>query len=118
MSGANYLTAFEADQSYAQAMLFLDLNKHGVFVAQFVGLWLLPLGYLVFKSGFLPRVLGILLIIAGLGYLIDAVTFFLFPNFDVTISLFTFWGEALFALWLLIKSVNVEKLGKRSLESA
>ncbi|MHC4073208.1 MAG: DUF4386 domain-containing protein, partial [Planctomycetota bacterium] len=47
-------------------MLFLDLHKHGIGIAQiFWGLWLLPLGYLVFKSGFLPRILGVLLIIGG-----------------------------------------------------
>ena len=81
-------------------------------------IWLLPLGYLVFKSGFLPRILGILLIIAGLGLLIDSVTLLLFPNFDVTASLFTFIGDPLFALWLLIKGVNVEQWEKRALESA
>jgi hypothetical protein len=49
---------------------------------------------------------------------IDSVTFVLFPNFDVTISLFTIWGELIFALWLLIKGVNVEEWETRSLESA
>ena len=119
LSGASYLTVFTADQLQALVMLFLELQTHGVSIANiFWGLWLLPLGYLVFKSGFLPRILGILLIIAGFGYLIDFFTFFLFPNFDTTISLFTWWGELLFALWLLIKGVNVEKWEKRALESA
>jgi hypothetical protein len=119
LSGAAYLTVFTADQLQALVMLFLDLQTHGVSIAKiFWGLWLLPLGYLVFKSGFLPRILGILLIIAGCGYLVDFFTFFLFPNFDTTISLFTWWGELLFALWLLIKGVNVEQWEKRALESA
>jgi len=119
LSGASYLTVFTADQLQALVMLFLDLQTHGISIANiFWGLWLFPLGYLVFKSGFLPRILGILLIIAGFGYLIDFVTFFLFPNLDATISMFTWWGELLLALWLLIKGVNVEEWEKRALESA
>jgi hypothetical protein len=84
----------------------------------FWGLWLLPLGYLVFKSGYLPRILGILLMISCFGYLIDFFTFFLFPNFDVAINMFTGWAELLLCLWLLIKGVNVEQWEKRALESA
>ena len=93
LSGANYLTALEADQLHAQVMFFLDLQPYGAFIPQFLSLWVLLLGYLVFKSGFLPRILGILLILAGLGFVIDSVTFVLFPNFDVTISLFAIWGN-------------------------
>jgi hypothetical protein len=118
LSGADYLTAFEADQLQAQVMFFLDLQKYGAFIPQFLGLWLLPLGYLVLKSGFLPRILGILLMIGCFGYLIDAVLFFLFANSAATLSLLAFIGELLFALWLLIKGVNVEQWEKRALESA
>jgi hypothetical protein len=118
LSGADYLTAFEADQLQAQVMFFLDLQKYGAFIPQFLSLWLLPLGYLVLKSGFLPRILGILLMIGCFGYLIDAVLFFLFANSAATLSLFAFIGELLFALWLLIKGVNVEQWEKRALESA
>ena len=58
LSGADYLTGFEPDQLDTLVMLFLDLQKHGVNIAQiFWGLWLFPLGYLVYKSGFLPRAL-------------------------------------------------------------
>ena len=119
LSGADYLTVFQADQLHAQVMLFLDLYDTGLRIAYiFWGLWLFPLGYLVFKSDFLPRILGILLIIAGFGYLIEAVAFFLLPSFDANIKMFTFWGEMLLALWLLIKGVNVEEWEKRALESA
>ena len=118
LSGADYLTAFEADQLQAQVMLFLDLHKHGISIAGiFWGLWLFPMGYLVFKSGFLPRILGVLLIIACFGYLIDSVTFFFFPSFEPIVG-YTFWGELLLPLWLLIKGVNVEQWEKRALESA
>ena len=118
LSGADYLTVFTADQLQALVPLFLDLHEHGINIAGiFWGLWLFPMGYLVFKSGYIPRILGVLLIIGGFGYLIDCVTFFLIPNF-AAISLFTFWGEVLLPLWLLIKGVNVEQWEKRALESA
>jgi hypothetical protein len=118
-SGAGYLTAFKADQLNALVMFFLDMRKYGTFFPQFFSFWLLLLGYLVFKSGFLPRILGILLMLVGLCNTVLAVLFFLFPTFDATIfGLFAFIGEALFYLWLLIKGVNVEEWEKRALESA
>jgi len=101
--------AFTSTQIQAQVMLFLDMRRSGVLVAQiFWGLWLLPLGLLVIRSGFLPRLLGILLVIGGAGYLFDSGTQLLFPGF-ITISQFTIVGELLFSLWLLIKGVNVER---------
>ena len=119
LSGADYLTVFETDQLHALVLFFLDLREGGFAIAGiFWGLWLLPFGYLVYKSGFLPRILGVLLIIGGFGYLIDFFIFFLFPNFDVAVSNFTGFGEILIALWLLIKGVNVEQWEKRALESA
>ena len=99
--------------------LFLKLHSHGILIAQiFWGLWLFPLGFLVFKSGFLPRILGVFLIIAGFGYLTESLGNLLFPNFDVTIGLYTGLGELFLPLWLLIKGVNVEQWEKRALESA
>jgi hypothetical protein len=104
---------------YSQVMFFLNLHNQGVLIAQiFWGLWLFPLGYLVFKSGYIPGILGVLLMIAGLGYLMDSFGKFLLPNYDLTISMFTFIGEVLFLLWILIKGVNVEKWKERALESA
>lgn len=101
--------AFTSTQIQAQAMLFLDMRRYGILVAQvFWGLWLLPLGFLVFKSGFLPKLLGVLLMIAGGGYLVDSGAQLLFPGV-ATISQFTFIGELLFPLWLVIKGVNVER---------
>jgi hypothetical protein len=101
--------AFTASQVQAQAMLFLDMRQNGIVVAQvFWGLWLLPLGLLVFRSGFLPRLIGVLLVIAGAAYVIDSGTLLLFPG-HATISQFTFVGEVLLPLWLLIKGVNVER---------
>jgi hypothetical protein len=119
LSGADYLTVFTADQLQALVPLLLDLHEHGIMIAHiFWGLWLLPMGYLIFKSGYIPRILGVLLIIGGFGYLIDFVTFLLFPDFDVTIAEFTFIGELLLPLWLLFKGVDVEQWEERALESA
>jgi len=118
LSGAGYLNAFSTEQLHAQMMYFFELNQYGVFIAQFFGFWVSLLGFLVFKAGFLPRLIGILLIIAGLGYLVDALLFLLFPGLNVTISLFTFWGEAVFALWLLIMGVNADQWELREKESA
>ena len=105
--------AFTSTQLHAQAMLFLDMRRSGILVAQvFWGLWLIPLGFLVFRSGFLPKLLGALLVIGGAGYLIDSGTQLLFPGV-ATIGQFTFIGELLFPLWLLIKGVNVERWQQR-----
>lgn len=66
LSGNEYLSAFEKTQLYAQVQFFYDLHERGILIAQvFWGLWLLPLGMLVYKSGFLPKTIGALLVIAG-----------------------------------------------------
>jgi hypothetical protein len=123
LSGAVYLKVFSADQLQALAMLFLIVYKNGFMIAQiFLGLWVLPLGYLVIKSGYLPRILGIFLLIDCLALLIWVFQFFLFyPENEVISGLclaISFIAEASLCLWLLIKGVNVEQWEKRALESA
>ena len=123
VSGADYLTVFAPDQLHAQVMFFLDLYTGGVFIAQiFWGLWLFPLGYLVYKSGFLPRILGVLLILGCFGYVLDSLAFMLFPSYQETVAMLAmgpnFISEFALFLWLLIKGVNVEQWEKRTLESA
>jgi len=114
-SDADYLRAFDTGQLQALVTFFLDLRKYGTFIVQFFSFWILLLGYLVFKSSFLPRILGILLMLASLCYTLSAVLFFLFPNFDTAIlGLFAFIGESLFYLWLLIKGVNNEEWEKQA----
>lgn len=114
-SGMGPISAFKADQVNALVMFFLELNKYGTYITQFFSFWVFLLGILVFKSGFLPRILGILLMIGGLSYTVLAGLFFLFPNYDATIlGLFTFIAESLFYLWLLIKGVNVTEWEKRA----
>jgi len=107
LSNIGTLKAFDPELLHAQAMFFLDLHELGINIASiFWGLWLFPLGYLVFRSGYIPRILGILMVIGGIGYLVDFVTFILLPDFGVTISQFTFIGELLLPLWLLIMGVK------------
>ena len=109
LSNAGSPSAFTSEQTHVLVGFFLEMRHAGIFIAQiFWGLWLLPMGYLVFKSGFLPKAIGVLLVVAGFGYLMDTFVFFLMPAFGVTFSEFTFLGELLITLWLLIKGVNVE----------
>lgn len=71
--GMGYLSVFAEPERNSLAMMFLELHYYGIVVAQiFWGLWLIPFGMLVFKSGFLPRILGVLLIIACFGYLTNS----------------------------------------------
>lgn len=107
LSGANYLQAFEPDQLNAQAMLSVSAFKNGWDIGLVVfGLHLLVLGYLAFKSGFIPKWLGVLLVVAGLGYFADSFGKFLVPNYNFTIAQFTFVGEASLILWLLWRGVK------------
>ena len=118
-SGAGFLTAFKADQLNALVAFFLELRTYGTFVPQILSFWVLLLGYLVFKSGFLPRILGILLMLAGSSYTVGAILFLLVPNFDATIlGLFAFIGEVPFYLWLLIRGVDVGQWERRAAEAA
>jgi len=104
LGDADYLEVFEIDQLHAQVMLSLSTFSDGWDIAGiFFGLHLSVLGYLVFKSDHIPRILGVLLVAAGLGYLIDSFVIFLLPNSKVTIAMFTFIGELLFMFWLLLK---------------
>jgi len=119
LRGDDYLKEFPVDQLYALVMFFLDLHRRGNLIAHiFWGLWLFPLGYLVFKSGFIPKILGILLIIGCIGYVLHSFASFLFPDYRSNIIFFTSWGELFLPLWLVIKGVNVEQWEKRALASA
>ncbi|MFO7543985.1 MAG: DUF4386 domain-containing protein [Trueperaceae bacterium] len=119
LGDAGFLQAFDVGQRQALALTFLDLHQAGYFIAQvFFGLWLLPLGNLICKSGFLPRAVGGLLVLAGIGYLVDVVTFFLFPDFGFTVSEFTFLGELALMLWLLVRGVDVPRWERSILRTA
>ena len=110
LSGADYLKVFQPDQLQAQAMLFINLYKTGSTIAQIpFGVWLLPLGYLVFKSGFIPKILGIFLIVDCLGLLIYVCQRFLLPGYIVIsypCMVVSFIAELSLTLWLLIKGAK------------
>jgi len=109
--GADYLTAFTVNQLQAQAILFLNAYWDLTLIAWvFFGLHIFVLGYLIFKSGYIPRTLGVLLIVASIGYLINSFANFLLPNIAnsaeillaVTITP-AIIAELSLTLWLLIK---------------
>jgi Domain of unknown function (DUF4386) len=112
-TGASYPAGFGAASSDTLVMLFLDLHKHGYLIAQiFFGLWLLPLGYLVFTSAYFPRALGVLLMLGCFGYLADLVAILSSPSFESSLSPFLLapavLAEGSFILWLLVKGVNLQ----------
>ena len=119
VSGADYLKVFQVDQLQALAMLSLYLYKYGFLgIAQiFFGTWLFPLGYLVFKSGFLPRFLGVILMVHCVVWLLSALQFFLFPGYiaipfvGITYLSYPlgFISEFGLTLWLLIMGAKDQK---------
>ncbi|MDQ6763659.1 MAG: DUF4386 domain-containing protein [Bacteroidota bacterium] len=112
VSGANYLKAVANEQLQAQVLFYLDLYNKGNLINQiFWGLWLFPFGYLVFKSKFLPKILGIFLMAGCFGYLIDFVGSFFLPHYNETIissyiTLPASIGEIGICLWLLVIGVK------------
>jgi hypothetical protein len=113
LSGANYLNVFQTGQLQAMAMSFLNLYSSGFIIAQiFFSAWLLPLGYLVYKSRFLPRLLGILLILDFFGNLSWFLQFFLLPGYGILAypgNAIGFIAEISITLWLLIMGVKDQK---------
>jgi hypothetical protein len=108
------LKTFEANQRQELAMLFLKMNDYSIMIVEmFWGLWLLPFGQLVYKSGFIPRILGIFLIINGIAFIIHCIASLFLPNYQELIFKIAtpFWtlGEISIMLWLLIKGVKTQK---------
>ncbi|HEY8719070.1 DUF4386 domain-containing protein [Pengzhenrongella sp.] len=107
-----YQAALGSDASDALVLLMLDMHHYGYLIAQmFFGLWLLPLGYLVYRSGIFPRALGVLLAIGCAGYLVDMLAKFLVPEVAATLSPFVTMPAAVAELamvgWLLVKGVRI-----------
>jgi len=108
--GADFLSVFEKPQRDALALLFLRLHHQEIVAAEILwGLWLFPLAILVLRSGFLPRFLGLWLIINGFAYLAMSFTGLLLPQYEDLVSKITFpalLGEMAFMLWLVIKGAK------------
>lgn len=117
---AGYRSTFGPVGSDRLAMLFVDLHHNGYLIAQmFFGLWLVPLGYLVVRSGFFPKVLGVALAAGGVAYVVDLLARFLAPEFGETISpyvLIPVYSEVVFVAYLLIKGVRERRPGAPSPE--
>ena len=115
LRGADFLAAFDQPQRDALALLLITFDRQGVLVSEvFWGLWLLPLGWLVYRSGFLPRLLGVWLFLNGLAYLAISSTRLLLPQQVKLISSLAtpvLFGEVALMLWLLIVGVRAEPAG-------
>jgi hypothetical protein len=121
LSGGAYLTVFAPDQLHALALLFLNAHESVVLIwGLFFALHLIVYGYLVYKSGYLPKFVGVLLIVVGLCYLTQSFGNILLPQYKEKFAALAALAslEIVFPLWLLIKGVNVEQWEKRALESA
>jgi hypothetical protein len=120
--GADFLSIFEKTQRDALAMLFLNLHSRGFGIAAiFWGLWLLPLGLLVYRSGFLPRILGVLLMANCFSYVVTSFTSLLLPQYGKIVDRWMTplqFGELLFMFWLLIKGANPKPLAGPASSSA
>jgi hypothetical protein len=98
----SYATAFGAAGSNALVLLLLDMHHYGFLIAQtFFGLWLVPLGYLAYKSGMFPKALGIVLIVGGVCYLVDMLLKFLVPDFAATVTTFLIIPFTVAEVWML-----------------
>jgi len=112
--GGEFLDVIDKTQRDALGMLFVRLHSQGEFISEiFWGVWLFPFGLLVYRSGFLPRLLGVWLIVACFGWIALSITALFFPSHYG--AAFTWLQPAFFAemaimLWLLIRGVNVRAL--------
>jgi hypothetical protein len=117
----SYLTVFEPDQLNALVLLFLEAHSYGFAIGiAFLAIHVFVLGYLIYRSGFFPKILGILFIVAAVGYSIDTFAILVTDSYDTTpaiIALMIAVGELAFPLWLLIKGVNAQEWEKRALEA-
>ena len=110
--GGEFLSVFDKAQLDALGMLFIRLHGQGNMIAEiFWGLWLFPFGLLVFRSGFLPRWIGVWLMINCFGYLVLFITALFFPAYNDKAFLYlqpVLFGELAIMLYLLIKGANLQ----------
>lgn len=114
LSGDSYLKPFETSQLQAFAFLALELHEYGFGISlTLFGFVLLILGYLIFKSEYFPKALGVLVLIASASYLTNSFALFLFPALEAaifpTILLPALVGELSLCLWLLVRGVDLQR---------
>jgi len=115
---ADYLKAFEPRQLHALVTISLKLHDYGFGIdLVFFGFACLVYGYLLFRSGYFPRPLGVLMAIAGLSYLANSFTLILAPAYAGTtflILVLALIGELSFCLWLMVEGVNVQRWNEQA----
>lgn len=114
LGNADYLSSFAPNQLHALTQVFVRVHGYGFGIGLiFFGFACLVYGVLIFKSGYLPRILGVFMVIAGLSYLTNSFALLLVPTIASmivpAILVPAFIGELSLALWLLTKGVNIEK---------
>ncbi|HEY2170809.1 MAG TPA: DUF4386 domain-containing protein [Candidatus Angelobacter sp.] len=116
LGGAHYLSVFSAEQLQALALLFLKVNDRGAGIALvFFGFYALLTGYLIVRSTFLPRVLGVISMVGGLGWL----AFLYLPlasHVFPFLAIFAILGAASLIFWLLVKGVNEQRWKEQELK--
>jgi len=110
--GGEFLDVFDEPQRNALAMLMINVDRQGVLISQvFWGLWLLPLGVLIFRSRFIPRLLGVWLVLNGLAYVALSAIGLVMPEYRAAafnIAMPLMFGELALAVWLLIMGIRVK----------
>lgn len=120
LNKSGYLIEMEANDINSMILMFMEAHKFGEYIWQlFFGLHLIALGYLILKSNYFPKFLGILMMIGSIGYAGDSLVRMLLINNSIisylttTLLVFAVIGELAFALWLLIKRINIERSEKQ-----
>jgi len=122
LGGTGYLAVFEPEELDALATLFVEANAFGVMLwGLLFGFHLALLGYLVHRSGFWPRLLGVLLMVASLGYLAQSYGHIVSPDqdafFAVLVVILAVPGELGFTIWLLWKGIDADRWHQRNREA-
>lgn len=115
-TGPGYTSAFGVAGSNALTKLFVDMQLNGFHIAEIFFAWLVPLGYLVMKSGYFPKSIGVLLMVGGAAYLVDFTAYFLLPAVASTVApvlAVSAVAELSFILWLLVKGANPVTAGSQ-----
>jgi hypothetical protein len=112
--GSEFLSVFDTAQRNALGMLFIRLHSQGIFIDEiFWGVWLFPFGLLVFRSGFLPRFIGVWLMINCFGYVaLSVIALFFQPYYNGAFEMLqpVLFGELAIMLWLLIRGAKIQAL--------
>jgi hypothetical protein len=109
IKASEYFIATEPGQVQDAVLFYIrTFNLEWRLGLVFFGIYLGLLGYVIIKSGYIPKLIGVFLIIASVGYVIDDLKYFFYPNFDTGFLWFTFFGELIFMAWLLIKGSRIQ----------